>query len=94
MTYHSLLAAGLIAVAIPTALFAQERDCPMTYDVYEVGVPHTDLETCPASIDIEEAYCQVSVVAEIATVFVFSEADDCLVASRNYFEDEFTLDIE
>ncbi len=81
--------------ATPWAAAADGHEtCPLSYETYEISVPHTDLETCPAAMDAQGAYCRVSVVAEVATIFAFSEENDCLVASKSFFEDEFSLSFQ
>jgi len=86
------LTAGLAALA-PFAR-GQGAACALPYDTFEIGVPHTDLTECPAAMAAEGTYCRLSLVAEVATVFAFSEADDCLVAARAFFEDEYVLGFE
>ncbi|KIT17438.1 hypothetical protein [Jannaschia aquimarina] len=88
----ALLAACLFPFALPAV--AQDA-CALPYETYEIAVPHTDLETCPSAIDAPEgSYCRVSVVAEVATIFVFAEADDCLVSTQALYEEEFALTFE
>ena len=83
--------AGALCVGLTNAAWAET--CPMSYDAFEVGVPHTDMETCPESMQKEGTYCRLSVVAEIATVFAFEEQTDCIVATKVYYEDEFDVRI-
>ena len=86
-----LLGAALAGALPLAAIAADAPSCSLSYDVYEVSVPHTDMEACPTAISAEGAYCRVSVVAEVATIFVFSEEDDCLIKAESFFEDEFAL---
>ncbi len=80
-----------MALVAAPAIADEHTDCPLTYDIFEAAVPHTDLEECPASMDVEAAFCRVSVIAELATVFAFDEDSTCLMAARLYDESEFTL---
>ncbi len=68
-------------------------DCALSYDVYEMSVPHTDLEACPDAVAAEGLFCRLSVVAEVATIFAFDEESGCLVSAASFEEDEFTITI-
>lgn len=88
------LAACAVPFLLPMSQVALADDngaCPMTYETYEYSVPHTDMEECPADLAGEGKFCRVAVMAEVATVFVFAEATDCIVASKAYEEDGFSL---
>lgn len=93
---HLSAAAGLcLAASLPVSALADAHgDCPLSYEVYEISVPHTDLEECPPAMQIEGAFCRVSVVAEVATVYAFSEETDCIVASKSFYDDQFKLSFE
>ncbi len=82
---------GAILSVLASAAIAET--CPLSYDQFEVGVPHTDMETCPDSMNAAGSYCRLSVVAEIATVFAFADETDCIVATKVYFEDDFDVRI-
>lgn len=90
-TFIKLMGAALAGALPVAAIAADTASCSLSYDVYEASVPHTDMETCPTAILADGAYCRVSVVAEVATIFVFSEEDDCLIKAESFFEDDFTL---
>lgn len=92
-----IIAAASLAVTTGIAWSdSHEAACALSYEVFEESVPHTDMQTCPASLGISDdaMFCRVSVLAEVATVFVFQYDDGCLVEARNFFEDEFDLDID
>ncbi len=93
MLFTTRLPLVLYVLALPSLALADGHaaPCPMSYDDFEVGVPHTDLETCPASMAVEGAFCRVSLVAEVATVFVFSDETNCIMATKSYFDEQFTL---
>lgn len=84
--------AGVFALG-GTALADEGADCALSYDVYEASVPHTDLEECPAAMAGEGLFCRLSVVAEVATIFVFDENTGCLTGAKSFEEDEFTISI-
>ena len=86
----ALAGAMLLAVAAP----ALAAECALNYEQFEVGVPHTDLETCPESMAADGTYCRLSLVAETVTIFAFAEATDCLVATRVYSDEEFKLTVD
>ncbi len=81
----------LFLVPLVAPAQAQQMDCALSYETYEISVPHNDLDACPDSIGLDNAYCRVSVAAETATIYAFSEETDCLLASRVFFEDEYDL---
>ena len=85
---------GAIFVFLPFGAIAEDTaTCPLTYDQFEVGVPHTDLDICPASMASDGTYCRLSLVAEVATVFAFSEDTDCIQTTESFFDDAFELTI-
>jgi len=87
MIYHALFAAGLIAVAIPTAMSERERACASTFDVRGAGAPQAAPGVCRASTHPGNARCRLGAQAGVATLFAASKAGDCLVASRSAFGD-------
>lgn len=82
-----VLAAALTVFAAPLAM----ADCALNYEQFEVGVPHTDLEACPSSMAEPKTYCRLSMVAETVTVFAFSQDTDCIVATRVFSDENYTL---
>ncbi|WGW05066.1 hypothetical protein [Tropicibacter oceani] len=62
-----------------------------TYDLFETAVSHVDLATCPAEFDPEAVFCRMSLVNDMAHVFVFSfEGDQPLLAVKSYdLDDDF-----
>ncbi|MCK0097137.1 hypothetical protein MWU60_16290 [Yoonia sp. F2084L] len=87
-----ILITAALASLMALPAFAQDA-CPMSYDVFEIGVPHTDMDACPDSMQVENAFCRLSLVAEVATIFAFSEETDCIIASQAYFDDQYALTI-
>ena len=85
------LAASFMLPVWQTALADGHASCALSYEVYEYSVPHTDLEDCPAVMAGEGQFCRVAVMAEVATIFAFSEETGCLVAARAFEEDGFSL---
>jgi hypothetical protein len=93
--HRPLCAAACLALAAAAApALAQSSDCTLDYPTFEVAVPHSDLETCPPAMQVEGAFCRISLNAHVLTIFAFSEETDCLVASRGFFEDEYTLTLK
>ena len=88
-------AVAALVTAAPAGFADEHADgCALSYETFETAVPHTDLEECPASMQVEDAFCRASVVAEVATIFAFSYEDSCIIASKSYFDDEFTFTVE
>ena len=83
-----LIVAGLLGF-VGSAL--ADSDCALSYEAFEQGIPHTDLEECPSSLKGSGKFCRYSVVAEIATVFVFDEDSNCLVTTKAFYEDDFVV---
>lgn len=84
--------AGTLALLTVGPVVAAE--CALNYEQFEVGVPHTDLETCPSSIAVDGAFCRYSLVAETLTVFAFSEATDCLIKTQVFSDEQFSLKVD
>ena len=89
------LTALTLAVGLLVSPALAQQGCPLPYETFEVSVPHTDLETCPDSMEAEEGtFCRAVLATELVTVYVFEEAgEQCLVGSRIYDEDQFSLDL-
>jgi hypothetical protein len=88
----SILAAA--AVFYIGAVQAHE-DCPMNYAAFEFAIPHLDLETCPAALAQEGAFCRASTGNDALHVFVFaSDGEQCLLGMRSFDEDAFTLTLK
>ncbi|MEO1495203.1 MAG: hypothetical protein AAFV19_23920 [Pseudomonadota bacterium] len=85
------LAGAMVAL---TALPVAAAECPLSYEQFEVGVPHTDMETCPESMAQEGTYCRLSLVAETVTIFAFAESNDCIVATKTYADEDFSLKVD
>ncbi len=85
------LAGAMVAL---TALHVAAADCPLSYEQIEIGVPHTDMETCPESMAENGTYCRLSLVAETVTIFAFAESNDCIVATKVYSDEEFALKVD
>jgi hypothetical protein len=86
MPQTPLTAAALIltlGLALPAAA---GQGHVLTYEEFETAVAHSDLETCPAEMQTQEAsFCRVTLKDEELHVFQFSEdADQPLLAVRSY----------
>jgi hypothetical protein len=88
----SILAA---AAAFYTGAVQAHEDCPMNYAAFEFAIPHLDLETCPAALAQEGAFCRASTGNDALHVFVFaSDGEQCLLGMRSFDEDAFTLTLK
>ena len=96
MKYERL--AICLAAALPLAagpvLADSHENCPLTYETFEYSVPHSDMEECPESMQSNGAFCRVAIVAEVATVFAFSEESGCIVMSSAFDEDQFEIEFK
>lgn len=80
---------SLSAIAVATLATAAAADTmPLTYDVFEVSVPHVDLETCPASMAAENTFCRATLASDAVHVFAFSEDGDSPMVGFASFETE------
>ncbi len=93
MNKHLAATLGIVALAA-TPVAAQDA-CPMNYEFFEYAVPHLDLETCPADLKREDAFCRASVGNDKVHVYVFRESgSQCLVATKSYGPDDFKLSLK
>ena len=90
-TLRTLLAVSCATALSGAALAETPAACPLTYEAFEYSVPHTDMEACPRAMAREGVYCRLVVNAEIATVYAFSEADDCIAETRAFEGDSFEV---
>lgn len=68
-----------LALAVPARA---ETPCLITYEAFEVSVPHIDVEECPAGeVTADEGFCRIGIERGLATTFVFryEEGQACLV---------------
>lgn len=86
--------AAALALATGPALADSHEGCPLTYETFEYSVPHSDMEECPESMESNGTFCRVAIVAEVATVFAFSEESGCIVASSAFDEDQFEIEFK
>jgi hypothetical protein len=83
------LPAGLLALAaalaITTPALADAEPAVLSYDLFELTVPHVDLATCPAEFDIDTVFCRAVLTHADMHIFVFSyDEGSPFVASRSY----------
>lgn len=65
---------ALILAACP--LWAESAPAALTYDQFEVAVPHMDLETCPGSMAADGVFCRATFNHDEIHVFAFHEGGD------------------
>ncbi len=65
----------LVAVCICAASPVLAGDAPvaLTYDQFEIAVPHLDLAECPDSITHEGTFCRATLHNDEIHIFAFSE---------------------
>jgi hypothetical protein len=95
-TALTLCAAPALAsnVDMPRATPVATAACPMGYAQFEHLVPHLDMAECPSDLAAENRFCRLAVSAEQAVVFVFDYDTDCLVDSRVWEEDAFSVTLD
>ena len=49
---------------------------------------------CPAGLGGDGQFCRLSLMVEVATVFVFDEETGCLTSAKAYEEGEFELTLQ
>ena len=69
-------------------------DSVMTYEIFEVSVPHADLAECPAEFDPDVVFCRVTLAFEQLNIFVFAYEDGSpLLAIKHLsFDEDAILD--
>ena len=78
------LCLAALAIAAPATA---EGPAPlaMTYEVFELSVPHVDLSACPAPLAAPDRFCRLTAHNEALNVFAFSEdGDQPLVAFQSW----------
>lgn len=83
------LALGLAALAAPAAAQTQ---CPLTYNDFELAIPHLDLEQCPKDLAKPGVFCRVTAANDSVHVFVFADKDKrCLLSMKSYDKYEISV---
>jgi hypothetical protein len=83
------LALALAALAAPAA---SQTQCPLTYNDFELAIPHLDLEQCPKALAKPGVFCRVTTANDSVHVFVFEDKDKrCLLSMKSYDKYEITL---
>lgn len=85
----------ILACAAFSVPLRAEAACAISYEFFEVAVPHLDLEACPSALARPGTFCRASTSNDAVNLFVFSaEGERCLVATRRYPVGEFQLTIK
>lgn len=80
---------ALIACLAAAPAVAAEAPLPMTYGLFETAIAHTDLDSCPAQLAKEDAFCRATLRHDEIHVFAFSrEGDNPLVGFASYSFDD------
>lgn len=89
-TTKALTAACAFLVALIGHAMAASQECAMTYETFELSVPHIDMEECPEIAVRESAFCRLSVGGEQAHLFYFdAEGDQCLLKVTSFEEGSY-----
>ena len=93
--FTGFLCSGVVAFALIIMPAVAAQDCPMTYETFEVAVPHIDLESCPETMAMDGTFCRATVGGDRVHIFSFAETDDqCLRQVKSFDEESFTLTVE
>lgn len=83
MKYLALIAPIFCASAFP--VFGAPSTQVLTYDIFEVSVPHMDLESCPETLQAENVFCRATLHHEELHVFAFTyDGDSPLVGFKTF----------
>ncbi len=85
MSYMPPLMALVLGVSA-TALAADPAPQLLTYPTFELAVPHVDLETCPASMQVDDGFCRATLANDGVHVFAFAYDGDSPMIGVAHFE--------
>jgi hypothetical protein len=74
------LAALLFGFPITSAFAGEAQEIPVSSEVFEAAVAHTDLDSCPADLAQEAVFCRATLAHEEVHVFGFSTEGESLLA--------------
>lgn len=78
-------AAIFAAMAMSNPAFAESAPAVLTYENFELAVPHVDLASCPAEFEDGNHFCRATVSHAEMHVFIFSyDGDMPFVGMRTY----------
>ncbi|MEO1140222.1 MAG: hypothetical protein AAFW87_12275 [Pseudomonadota bacterium] len=78
----SLLSASCLALPA----WAETPEAIMlSYEQFELAIPHIDLEDCPSSIEATDVFCRATMANNEIHVFAFSNAGDSPLQELNSF---------
>jgi hypothetical protein len=90
--FTGALCCGAIALAGIAGQALAAQPCPMTYETFEIAVPHIDLTSCPEKDGKGGIFCRATVGGDRVHIFYFSEADDqCLQQVKSFSDESYTL---
>ena len=80
----------LLTILSATSTLAAETSTPLTYEVFEAAVSHSDLEECPDNLRQAGTFCRATLHHDEIHVFAFSEEGDSrLVGFASYALESF-----
>jgi len=84
----------ILAILQAGPVLAAEEDCPFNYEIFELTVPHVDLEECPTRKSSDGAFCRLSMGGAQVHLFIFdTEGDNCLLRVESFYEEDYSLDL-
>ena len=67
---------ALALTLAPLGVAADAEPAPLTYEAFEVAVPHIDLESCPETLAAEGVFCRATLNLDEIHVFAFEETGE------------------
>lgn len=66
-----------------TSVFADAL--PLSYEAFEVSIPHFGLEDCPSSMNVDNGFCRATFHSEEVHIFAFSyDGDSPLIGFKSF----------
>ncbi len=90
-----LMTCSMFAFVLTDEAAGASQKCSISYETFEVAVPHIDMENCPDGDATKGAFCRASVGGDQVHIFYFAEnGDQCLLQVKSFEADEFSLTVK
>lgn len=75
----------LITTLIAFPITGYGAPAALTYDQFEIAVPHVDLENCPAALAGKDRFCRATLRNEEIHVFAFADSNESpMIGFKSY----------
>ncbi|WP_264213310.1 hypothetical protein [Leisingera thetidis] len=86
---------ALIACLFAAPAFAADIPLPLTYQLFETAVAHTDLDSCPGDLAQDGVFCRATLRHDELHVFAFSrDGENPLVGFASYSFDDLAAHLK